>query len=208
MLDVAAGNGNATLAAARRGCIVTSTDYVASLLERGRERAQAERLEVAFQQADVEALPFADASFDAVLSTFGAMFAPDQARTASEMARVCRPGGKIAMANWTPDGSAFWYRRDAGGKKEFVLVDTAKGTREVVTEDKLPKDAKPATPRIGSVLQGDLRHGAGCQANERVGSDQCPDELLPLLGRHVPRDRQRHAEQMTVGVLMPHIGQR
>ena len=102
VLDVAAGNGNATLAAARRGCAVTSTDYVGGLLERGAERARAERLEVAFQVADVEALPFADASFDAVLSTFGVMFAPDHARAAAEMARVCRPGGRIGLANWTP----------------------------------------------------------------------------------------------------------
>ncbi len=102
VLDVAAGNGNATLAAARRGCAVTSTDYVGSLLERGAERARAERFEVNFQIADVEALPFDDASFDAVLSTFGVMFAPDHARAAAEMARVCRPGGRIGMANWTP----------------------------------------------------------------------------------------------------------
>lgn len=104
VLDVAAGNGNATLAAARRGANVMSTDYVASLLERGAERARAERLDVRFQAADVEALPFEDASFDAVLSTFGVMFAPDHAKSASEMARVCRPGGRIGMANWTPDG--------------------------------------------------------------------------------------------------------
>jgi SAM-dependent methyltransferase len=103
VLDVAAGNGNATLAAARRGCTVTSTDYVGSLLERGAERARAERLTVAFQVADVEALPFADASFDAVVSTFGVMFAPDHARSAAEMARVVRPGGRIGLANWTPD---------------------------------------------------------------------------------------------------------
>jgi ubiquinone/menaquinone biosynthesis C-methylase UbiE len=103
VLDVAAGNGNATLAAARRGCRVTSTDYVSSLLERGAERARAERLEVQFQVADAEALPFEDASFDAVLSTFGVMFAPDQPRAAAEMARVCRPGGRIGLANWTPD---------------------------------------------------------------------------------------------------------
>ena len=94
VLDVAAGNGNATLAAARRGCVVTSTDYVGSLLERGAERARAERLDVIFQVADVEALPFADASFDAVVSTFGVMFAPDHARSAAEMA---------GLANWTPD---------------------------------------------------------------------------------------------------------
>jgi ubiquinone/menaquinone biosynthesis C-methylase UbiE len=104
VLDVAAGNGNATLAAARRGARVTSTDYVPSLLERGAERARAERLEVEFREADVEALPFADASFDAVLSTFGVMFAPDHARSAAEMARVCRAGGRIGMANWTPAG--------------------------------------------------------------------------------------------------------
>jgi len=104
VLDVAAGNGNASLAAARRGCHVTSTDYVAGLLERGAERARAERLEIRFQAADAEALPFADASFDAVLSTFGVMFAPDQARAAAELARVCRPGGRIGLANWTPEG--------------------------------------------------------------------------------------------------------
>jgi ubiquinone/menaquinone biosynthesis C-methylase UbiE len=104
VLDVAAGNGNATLAAARRGCIVTSTDYVSTLLERGAERARAERLDVRFKVADAEALPFDDASFDAVLSTFGVMFAPDHAQAASEMARVCRPGGRIGLANWTPEG--------------------------------------------------------------------------------------------------------
>jgi ubiquinone/menaquinone biosynthesis C-methylase UbiE len=104
VLDVAAGNGNATLAAARRGCLVTSTDYVGELLERGAERADAERLEIDFQVADVEALPFADASFDAVVSTFGVMFAPDHAASAREMARVCRPGGRIGLANWTPEG--------------------------------------------------------------------------------------------------------
>jgi len=104
VLDVAAGNGNATLAAARRGAQVTSTDYVPALLERGAQRAQAEHLSVNFQVADAEDLPFADASFDAVVSTFGVMFAPDQVRAAAEMARVCRPGGRIGLANWTPQG--------------------------------------------------------------------------------------------------------
>ena len=104
VLDVAAGNGNATLAAARRWCHVTSTDYVPALLERGRERALGERLQnIDFLEADVEALPFADHPFDAVLSTFGCMFAPDSVATAGEMLRVCKPGGKIGMANWTPD---------------------------------------------------------------------------------------------------------
>jgi len=104
VLDVAAGNGNASLAAARRGCKVTSTDYVGELLQRGAERARADRLQIDFRTADAESLPFADASFDAVVSTFGVMFTPDQARAATEMARVCRPGGRIGMANWTPDG--------------------------------------------------------------------------------------------------------
>ncbi len=104
VLDVAAGNGNATLAAARRWCQVVSTDYVPALLDRGRERAVAERLEVEFRQADAEALPFADSAFDVVVSTFGVMFTPDQERAAAELLRVCRPGGKIGLANWTPDG--------------------------------------------------------------------------------------------------------
>lgn len=104
VLDVAAGNGNATLAAARRFAEVTSTDYVPALLEKAAQRAQADGLAVRFQVADAEALPFADGEFDAVLSTFGAMFAPDQRRVASELRRVVRPGGRIGMANWTPDG--------------------------------------------------------------------------------------------------------
>jgi ubiquinone/menaquinone biosynthesis C-methylase UbiE len=103
VLDVAAGNGNATLAAARRGARVTSTDYVQGLLDQGAARARAEGLSVDFQVADAEALPFGDAQFDCVLSTFGVMFAPDQTRAAAEMARVCRPGGRIGLANWTPD---------------------------------------------------------------------------------------------------------
>lgn len=104
VLDVAAGNGNATLAAARRFADVTSTDYVGSLLDKGAARAAAEGLSVQFQVADVENLPFADGQFDIVLSTYGVMFAPDHARSASEMLRVLRPGGRIGLANWTPTG--------------------------------------------------------------------------------------------------------
>jgi SAM-dependent methyltransferase len=104
VLDIAAGNGNATLAAARHFAQVTSTDYVEALLERGKERAAAERLTVDFRQADAEALPFADGSFDVALSTFGVMFTPDQEKSASEMSRVVRKGGRIGLANWTPDG--------------------------------------------------------------------------------------------------------
>ncbi|HEX6975554.1 MAG TPA: class I SAM-dependent methyltransferase [Vicinamibacterales bacterium] len=104
VLDVAAGNGNATLAAARRGAQVTSTDYVEALLEDGRRRAEAEGAQVTFQWADAEALPFADASFDVVLSTYGVMFTPDQKRAAGQMLRVVRPGGRIGVASWTPGG--------------------------------------------------------------------------------------------------------
>ena len=104
VLDVAAGNGNVSLAAARRWCEVVSTDYVEALLTRGRERAAAERLDIEFREADVEELPFADGSFDAVVSTFGCMFAPNAKRTAAEMLRVCKSGGKVGMANWTPEG--------------------------------------------------------------------------------------------------------
>jgi len=104
VLDVAAGNGNATLAAARRFASVTSTDYVPALLERGRRRTEAEGFDVAFKVADAEDLPYPDASFNVVLSTFGVMFAPDHRQAAGEMMRVCRPGGRIGLASWTPTG--------------------------------------------------------------------------------------------------------
>jgi SAM-dependent methyltransferase len=104
VLDVAAGNGNVSLAAARRWCEVTSTDYVPGLLERGRSRATADGLKIEFKGADAEALPFADGSFDAVVSTFGVMFTPNQEIAAAELLRVCKSGGKIGLANWTPEG--------------------------------------------------------------------------------------------------------
>ena len=104
VLDVATGSGNAALAAARRWCEVTGVDYVPTLLERARARAQAEGLPVTFRESDAEQLPFPDASFDVVLSVVGVMFAPDQERAARELLRVSRPGGKIGLANWTPDG--------------------------------------------------------------------------------------------------------
>ncbi len=104
VLDIAAGNGNVSLAAARRWCDVVATDYVPALLERARERAAAERLPIEFREADAEALPFPDGSFDVVVSTFGVMFTPDQDRAAAEMVRVCKRGGRIGLANWTPEG--------------------------------------------------------------------------------------------------------
>jgi ubiquinone/menaquinone biosynthesis C-methylase UbiE len=103
-LDVATGSGNAAIAAARRGCIAVGADYVPALLQRGRIRAEAEHLSIEFVDGDAEKLPFPDRSFDAVTSIYGSMFAPDHAKAASELARVCKPGGRIALASWTPDG--------------------------------------------------------------------------------------------------------
>jgi ubiquinone/menaquinone biosynthesis C-methylase UbiE len=138
VLDVAAGNGNATLAAARRFCEVTSTDYVPSLLESGRARAQADGYAIRFQEADAENLPFHDASFDAVMSTFGVMFTPDQEKAASELARVCKPGGKIGLANWTPEsfiGQLFKtigkYVPPAAGVKSPALWGTKARLEEI-----------------------------------------------------------------------------
>jgi SAM-dependent methyltransferase len=124
VLDVAAGNGNATLAAARRWCDVTSTDYVPSLLESGKARAQAEGHTIRFQEADAENLPFGDASFDVVMSTFGVMFTPDQEKAAGELVRVCRPGGRIGLANWTPESFIGQVFRTIG-----KYIPPAPGTR-------------------------------------------------------------------------------
>ena len=115
ILDVATGNGNAALAAARRGCDVIGIDYVPALLARGRERAAAERLPIDFHEGDAENIPYPDASFDAALSTLGVMFTPDQERAASELVRVTRPGGKIGLANWTPGSFIGQVFRTIGG---------------------------------------------------------------------------------------------
>lgn len=138
VLDVAAGNGNATLAAARRWANVTSTDYVPALLERGRARAEADRLPVVFQEADAEDLPFTDGSFDVVLSVFGVMFTANQDQAASELLRVCRSGGKIGLANWTPDGFIGHIFRTIGkhvpppaGAKPPALWGTEQRLREL-----------------------------------------------------------------------------
>jgi len=137
VLDVAAGNGNVSLAAARRWCDVVATDYVPALLGRARERAVAERLDITFKEADAEKLPFADASFDAVVSTFGVMFTPDQDKAAAEMLRVCKRGGKIGMANWTPQGFIGQLFKTLGAHlppPEGVKSPALWGTRERLTE--------------------------------------------------------------------------
>jgi SAM-dependent methyltransferase len=141
VLDIAAGNGNATLAAARRWCDVVSTDYVPALLERARARASAEGLPVQFEQADAENLPYPNHSFDVVLSTFGVMFTPDQDKAAAEMARACKPGGRIGLANWTPAsfiGELFKlmgrYVPPAAGVKSPALWGTEARLRELFGE--------------------------------------------------------------------------
>jgi ubiquinone/menaquinone biosynthesis C-methylase UbiE len=142
VLDVAAGNGNATLAFARRWCDVTSTDYVDALLARGRARAEAEGQNLTFQIADAEQLPFHDASFDAVVSTFGVMFTPNQAKAASELLRVCRPGGRIGMANWTPEGFIGQVFKTLGkyiGPPAGVSSPALWGTRQFIEQHFGPK---------------------------------------------------------------------
>ena len=138
VLDVACGNGHASLAAARRYGEVTGLDYVPSLLERARERAKAERAEIRFVEGDAEAMPFEDRSFDAVLSTFGVMFAPDHERAARELTRVCVPGGKIGLASWTPEGMIGEMLKVVGrhvpppkGLKPTVLWGTASHLTEL-----------------------------------------------------------------------------
>src|SRR5712691_10562047 len=138
VLDVATGTGNTALAAARRACDVTGIDFTPSLLEHARQRAAVERLPITFREGDAENIPFPDASFDVVLSTFGAMFAPDQERTARELLRVCRPGGKIGMTNWTPDGftggifrTTYRYIPPPPGLKPPVLWGTEERLREL-----------------------------------------------------------------------------
>jgi len=115
VLDVAAGNGNAALAAARRWAKVTASDYVPALLEQARARAVADGVQIKTREADAENLPFVDGSFDVAMSTFGVMFTPDQEKAASELLRVCRPGGKIGLANWTPDSFIGQLFRTIGG---------------------------------------------------------------------------------------------
>lgn len=137
VLDVAAGNGNASLAAARRWCDVVSTDFVLDLLRDGQARAQAEQVPICFQVADAEALPFDDSSFDAVMSTFGVMFTPVQERAARELLRVCRPGGKIGLANWTPTGFIGQLFQVVGRHvppAPGLRSPSAWGTRERLTE--------------------------------------------------------------------------
>ena len=147
VLDVACGSGNGAIAAARRswgGAV--GADFVPALLERGRERAAAERLDVEFVEADAQDLPFEDAAFDVTMSIFGAMFAPDQQRTADELLRVTKPGGRIGMASWTPDGAL----------SEFFLILTT-------------HTGGPPPGTVPPVLWGDEEHARGLFGDGIVG---------------------------------------
>jgi ubiquinone/menaquinone biosynthesis C-methylase UbiE len=146
VLDVAAGNGNAALAAARRWCDVTATDYVPALLNHALERAAADRLSITFREADAEALPFPDETFDVVMSTFGVMFTPDQDRAAGELLRVCKTGGKIGLANWTPDGFVGQLFKTIGEH-----VPPPAGARSPALWGTEPRLADLFVPRGGSV---------------------------------------------------------
>jgi SAM-dependent methyltransferase len=199
VLDVAAGNGNVSLAAARRFCDVTSTDYVPALLERGRQRAESEGLEISFQEADAEQLSFADASFDIVTSSFGVMFAPDQDRAAAEMLRVTRPGGKIGLANWTPESfigrlfktigkhlpppaglksPALWGTRDRLNE----LFDTDSNTIEITAETYVWRYKSPRHwLELWREVYGPLQKAFG--ALEEAAQEQLTIDLLALIDR-------------------------
>ena len=222
VLDVAAGNGNVSLAAARRWCDVVATDYVPALLERARERAAAERLDIEFREADAEALPFPDGSFDVVVSTFGVMFTPDQERAAAEMVRVCKRGGKIGLANWTPEGFIGQLFKTIGkhvppppGAKSPALWGTRARIAELFEPHAHLGQVRAAQLRVplslAAALAGslqdllrsgaqDLRRaragGAGGAPARPPGADR---SVQPLGGRHhgraqrVPRDRDHAA---------------
>jgi len=146
LLDVAAGNGNVSLAAARRFCDVVASDYVPALLERARERSSAERLAMQIREADAEALPFDDESFDVVTSSFGVMFTPDQDRAAAELARVCKRGGRIGLANWTPEGFIGQLFKTIGRH-----VPPAAGTRSPALWGTRARIAEMFEPRASSI---------------------------------------------------------
>lgn len=198
VLDVAAGHGNATLAAARRACDVVSTDYVSALLERGRVRARADGLDVRFEQADAEDLPFPDESFDVVLSTFGIMFTPDQERAAAELVRVCRKGGHIGLANWTPDsfiGDVFrlvgGYVPPPAGVKSPLLWGTEERLHELLPGHEVEAVRRQHVFRYRSpqhwldtfrTYYGPLHRAFA--ALDTDGQVALAQEILALLGEH------------------------
>jgi SAM-dependent methyltransferase len=198
VLDVATGSGNTALAAARRYADVTGVDFVPSLLERGRARADAEGLRVRFCEGDAESLPFPDVSFDVVLSTFGAMFAPNQEKTVGELLRVCRPGGKIGMANWVPDGLfaqvsqlVARYVSPPAALNPPTRWGTEDGLRELFGPRAAIKSRRRSTivrsPSPEHWLQTRRRYFGptvkAFQALDAAGQDALAREMLDLVGR-------------------------
>ena len=157
VLDVAAGSGNAALAASRRGAAVTATDFVPQLLKAAARRAQAEGLDLQTREADAQALPFADGAFDVVLSTFGVMFAPDQARAAAELLRVCRPGGRIGLTAWTPGSLMAATQATAARFASFPPVPGARSPIEWGTESRVRELLGPGITKLSAqILTTDL----------------------------------------------------
>jgi ubiquinone/menaquinone biosynthesis C-methylase UbiE len=191
VLDVAAGNGNISLAAARRWCKVTSTDYVPSLLERGKARAEADGLAIAFEEADAEDLQFVDNSFDAVVSTFGVMFTPNQDKAAAEMARVCKHGGKIGMANWTPDGFIGQLFKTLG--KYLPPPAGAKSPAQWGTKTRLTELFEPATASIeAEPRMFNFRYRAQGLCRARPARAEGPAQRHDRADRAPERGRRRH----------------
>ncbi len=200
VLDVAAGNGNASLAAARRFCKVVLTDYVPSLLEQSRIRATAEKLAIDYREADAEALPFDDASFDNVVSTFGVMFSPNQGQAAAELIRVCKKGGKIGLANWTPDSFVGQIFKTVGRHvppPPGVNSSAAWGTQAFL-DKQFGEHASmiEVTPRQFTFRYHSLEHWLDIfsafygpmvkafEALDEVAGASLRDELRSLIGRH------------------------
>lgn len=199
VLDVAAGNGNVSLAAARRFCEVTSSDYVPALLERGKQRAEIDGLVITFREADAEALPFGEASFDVVTSSFGVMFTPNQEQAAAELLRVCRPGGKIGLANWTPESFIGQLFKTIGkhlpppaGLKSPALWGTRDRLNDLFGPDAGSIETAQRTyvwryksPRhwldLWSAVYGPLQKAFG--ALDEAAQEQLTSDLLALIAR-------------------------
>ncbi len=215
VLDVACGSGNVSLVAARRYCDVTGIDYVPALLDRARLRAAAEGTAVDFREADAQALPFADGEFDAVLSVFGVMFAPDQERAADELLRVCRPGGTIGISAWMPEG----YGGDLFGA-HAAFVPPPPGTRPAVrwgTEDGLRELLGSGIAGLATERRTVIQHyrsidhavdvfrtyfGPSVSAFEAVGAARAPEleaairEVLSRYDRGAGRGCALHCEYL------------
>src|SRR5215469_10932255 len=195
VLDIATGSGNTALAAARRYCEVTGVDFVPSLLDRARERAAAERLDIDFREADAESLPFPDASFDVVLSTFGVMFAPDQTRAASELLRVCRPGGRIGLTAWTPGSLMAAAQATAGRFAPFPPVPGARSPIEWGTETRVRELLGPGITDLNAeVLTTDL---CGASPAGRVAFNRTyVGPTMAIFDRLGPADQQTLAGEL------------